>query len=210
MRSFYRLGVVLVGLFLLLMTSCIDSEKPLSDPKEAKPVKELLGVWRVSDGQGGTQYYHVGLAGDKFPAGMMQVAIVDHRKDGRIESDSNVFFAFATTLGDRHFLNISTLEPDKLKEAAKTGWKPEMFQGYWIFEYKLAGENISFSRMDGNRKESLIKSQKIKGTIERSKNLFGDQIYFTDSSENLAKVITSPDADKLFQPTGKEGFERVK
>lgn len=206
MRSFYRLGVMFAGLFLLMMTSCIDSEKPLSDPEQAKPAKELLGLWRERQEDGSTRYYHVGLADDMnmFPGRLMQMAIVDHHKDGTIEADPNAFFLFPTTLGDRHFLNITVLEPDQLKEVKKSGWKPEMFKGYWIYEYKLDGDKVKLLMMDPEQKKSLIESKKLKGIIKT------DQISFQVSTEDLVKLITSPEAAKLFQPAGKEELERVK
>jgi hypothetical protein len=203
MRSHYRFGVVFAGLCFLGLTSCIDSENPLSDPAQAKPATELSGVWRERQ-EDCTRYYHVGLAGDKFPSGMMRMAIIDHKKDGVLEAVDCSFFLFTTTLGDRHFANITLLEPDQLKEIAKTGWKPEMFKGYWIYEYKLDGDKLSIMRMDWDQKELLIKSKKLKGTIKT-----GD-VSFQESTENLVKLITSPDAAKLFQPAGKEDLERVK
>jgi hypothetical protein len=188
------------------LTSCIDSDNPLSDPEQAKPAKELLGLWRERHEDGSTRYYHVGSANksEMFPAGMMQMAIVDHQKNGTIGVAKDSFFLFPTTLGDRHFLNITVLEPDQLKEVEKTGWKPAMFKGYWIYEYKLDSDKLRLLMMDWDQKKSLIESKKLKGVIK------SDQVSFQESTEDLAKFITSPDAAKLFQPSSKEELERVK
>ncbi len=202
MRSNYRLGVVLAGVCCLGMTSCIDSDNPLSNPEQAKPVPALAGVWREQCDDV-TRYYHVGLAGDKFPPGLMQMVIVDHKKDGTIDPIVNGF-VFATTLGDRHFINISVLEPEQLKDVAKTGWKPGMFKGYWIYEFRLDGDKISLIKMDWEQKKSLIKSKKLHGVIK------GDQVLIQENSENLARFITSPEAANLFPPAEKEELERVK
>jgi hypothetical protein len=203
MRCFYRFGVLFVGLCMLGMTSCIDSENPLSDPGKAKPATELSGVWRVKQDDG-TRYYHVGLAGEKFPGGLLRMKIIDHSKNGELGVDENTFFVFTTALGDRHFVNVTLLEPDQLAEVAKTGWKPEMFKGYWIYEYKLDGDKLRLLGMDWDQKKSLIESKKLAGIVKN------DQVSFNVSSEKLAKFVASPEAAKLFQPQGDEVLERVK
>lgn len=203
MRSYYRFGVLLLGLCFLGMSSCIDSENPLSDPEKATSATELSGVWRVHE-KDVTTYYHVGLAGDKFPSGLMRMEIIDHKKNGVLEINESGFFLFTTTLGERHFVNITVLEHEQLKEAEKTGWKPEMFKGYWIYEYQLRGDKIRLLGMDQDQKKTLIESKKLQGVIKEG------QISFQESSENLAKFIASPDAAKLFQYVGKEELERVK
>ncbi|MCC6124614.1 MAG: hypothetical protein IT426_06615 [Pirellulales bacterium] len=203
MRCGYRFGVLLVGLCFLGMSSCIDSENPLSDPEKAAPATELSGAWRVKQ-EDGTRYYHVGLAGEKFPAGLLRMKIIDHSKNGELAVDENTFFVFATAIGDRHFANVTLLEPDQLAEAAKTGWKPEMFKGYWIYEYKREGDKLRLSGMDGDEKRTLIESKKLAGVIGN------DQVSFKESSEKLAKFVTSPEAAKLFQPRGDEILERIK
>jgi hypothetical protein len=203
MRPINRIGLVLLGLCFLGMTSCIDSENPLSDPAKATPATELSGVWRVQQ-DGGTRFYHVGLAGEKFPSGLMRMAILDHTKDGVLSVIDGNFFLFTTTLGDRHFVNITLLEPDQLAEVAKNGWKPEMFKGYWIYEYRLRGDKIRLLAMDQEQKKKLIESKKLQGVVKP------DQVSFQESTEKLVKFITSPEAAKLFQPRGEEVLEKVK
>jgi hypothetical protein len=203
MKGYYRFGVVLAGMCILALTSCIDSENPLSDPAQAKPAKELAGVWRIRQDDG-IRYYHVGLAGEKFPAGLMQMTIIDHRKDGRMTVEENAFFLFATTLGERHFVNVTALEPEQLAEVAKSGWKPETFKGYWIYEYQLKGDKIRLLGMDQEQKKTLLESKKLKGVIKN------DQVSFQESTENMAKLVVSPEAAKLFQAAEKEELERVK
>jgi hypothetical protein len=203
MRSYYRFGVVLAGLCFLGMTSCIDSENPLSGPEQAKPAKELLGAWRGAQ-DGGTRYYHVGLAGEKYPPGVMRMEIVDHQRDGTLQVQDSPFFLFETVLGERHFVNVTALEPEQIKEVAKTGWKPEMFKGYWIYEYRVNGDKLGLLQMNGDQKKALIESKKLKGVIK------SDQVSFQESTEKLAKFIASADAAKLFQAAEKEELERVK
>jgi hypothetical protein len=203
MRSCHRFGLLLLGFCFLGMTSCIDSENPLSDPESAKPVKELLGVWRANQ-DGGTRYYHVGRADKHFPNGILQMKIIDYDKDGVLKVDGSNFFVFSTTLGDRHFVNITALEPEQLAEVDKTGWKPSMFKGYWIYEYHLDGDKIRLFATDWNQKKALIESKKFQGVVKT------DQISFKESSETLAKLITSPEGTKLFNSGGEEAVRIAK
>jgi hypothetical protein len=208
MQFHRRWGVFFLGVCVLGLTSCVDSDNPLSDPQQAKPATDLAGVWRVNTDEG-TRYYHVGLAGDKFPAGVMQMTMVDHKKDGTTQSLDRFYF-FTTTLGDRHFANITTLEPDQLDKVNEAGWKPETFKGYWLYEYQLKDGKIHLLQIDWDQKKSLIEDKKIAGVIEKAKGWGGDDIRFTESSERLAKFVTSPEAEKLFHPAERNDLERVR
>jgi hypothetical protein len=202
MKCSSRFAAVFAGFCCLAMTSCIDSENPLSEPEKAAPAKELSGVWRERQDEG-SRYYHVGLAGEKFPPGMLRMIMVDHRKDGALEANPDTFFLFATALGERHFVNVSALEPEQLREVEKTGWKPDTFKGYWIYEYQIQGNKIRLTRMNDEAKRALIESKKLKGAVN------SDGASFKESTEKLAKIIASPDAAKLFQAADREELERV-
>ncbi len=89
----------------LLLSSCGDSENPLSDPLKAKPDKQLAGIWRRTDDSNGVEYYHVGRAGGKLPPGIMRAVGVVHNKDGTINPPEEMLL-FSTTIGEKHFLEL--------------------------------------------------------------------------------------------------------
>ena len=74
--------LLILALLCPLFTSCEDSDNPLSDPKEAVVDSVLVGTWRLKSKDGEVVYYHVGKAGDKFPAGMLRVIAVTYDKNG--------------------------------------------------------------------------------------------------------------------------------
>ena len=89
-------------LFLLSVAVCLcasgcDSKNPLSDPQTSKADERLAGVWRDRSDDGDT-YYHVGHAGEKFPACMMRVVLIKHSK-GEVEppGDSLLFLRSSGT-----------------------------------------------------------------------------------------------------------------
>ena len=68
MKPLFFIGVAVC----LCASGCDDSKNPLSDPKTSKADERLVGVWRDRSGDGDV-YFHVGHAGEKFPACMMRV-----------------------------------------------------------------------------------------------------------------------------------------
>ncbi|MBN2580363.1 MAG: hypothetical protein JXB10_15365 [Pirellulales bacterium] len=206
MRSFQKFGLLSLGLFLLTMSACYDSTVPLSQPEQAQLDKGLLGVWKVSQENGIVRYYHLGRAGEGYPSGLMRLVMIDHHPDGEmsVPTENAVFVCFPTTLGKRHFLNVTAFEKKDRKAIAASGWKSK----YWIYEYQLDGDKVKFAGMDYDKKKAAVKSGKIRGEI-KEKNDGGADVYFTDTPKNLADFITSNAAKDLFK-WNKEEAVRVK
>ena len=57
---------------LSLACGCVDSKNPLSSADTAKVDEGIVGTWRETTNDGET-IYHIGLAGDKYPAGMLRI-----------------------------------------------------------------------------------------------------------------------------------------
>ena len=193
MERFPKSLVLILGLLCLVFTSCVDSDNPLSDPKQATFDPGLLGVWRGREKDGDVVYYHVGKAGDKFPVGMLRVKTVTHDKNGELpRTDNGDTLVFTTVLGKNHYVNITGMDVEKIKSMGDSKWEPAMADGYFIYKYEITGDKMSVACMDPKQKEAVIKAGKIKGTSE------GDNPRFTDTTENLVRFLASPDADKLF------------
>ena len=96
--------LVEASVLLLVLTGCLPSEHPLSDPTKAKVDKRLIGVWRYKAPEG-TTYFHVGriepemAKKHKLPEGLMVAVEVSLSKDGRVSWDRHLFFS--TFLCDR-------------------------------------------------------------------------------------------------------------
>lgn len=198
-----------VALLCPLFTSCVDSDNPLTNPEQAKVDTNLLGTWRLKT-KAGTEYYHVGKAGEKFPDGMLRI-IITHFDDDGVLSKPNCddTLAFTTNLGDNHFLNITGLDAEKAKTLAKYNWKPSMAEGYFIYKYEVKGDKVEVAAIDRKIKEETIQAGKIKGIIDDNK------VRLTDTTDNLAKFFATQDAQRLFftKEAMGEGFavmEKVK
>jgi hypothetical protein len=192
MERFPKTLVVVMVLLCAVCASCIDSDNPLGDPKKATADTGLLGVWRASEKDGDVTYYHVGKAGDKFPEGMLRVVAVSSNKDGKLDRpNGDDMVMFTTTVGKNHYANVTVIDADAAK-ALGDNWDPSKADGYFIYKYEIAGDKLMVACMDPEQKKAAIKAGKIKGEEE------GDNPRLTDSTENLARFIASPDATKLF------------
>jgi hypothetical protein len=192
MKSFAKLTWAL-GLLLLICTSCVDSEKPLSDPKQSTADPGLSGVWRGQNKDSDVESYHVGLVGDNFPAGMLRIKCIVHDKNGQLpHPDNDDLLAFTTTLGNNHYLNVTSLSTEQIKKLENSKWEPSMADGYFLARYELTGDKLVIAFMDDQQKKEAIKAGKIKGNIDNNPALI------TDTMENLVRFVTTADQEKLF------------
>src|SRR3972149_2295873 len=193
MKKLQKAMLLILGLFCLVLTSCVDSDNPLSDPKQAAVDPGLVGVWRIQGKDGEVVYYHVGQAGEKFPAGMMRVKIITHNKNGELpRPDNDDKLVLITALGNNRYINVTSLDADKIKTMKDSPWEPSLADGYFIYKYEILGDNLTIAGMVPEQKEEAIKTGKIKGTIE------GNKIRITDTTENLARFVAAAGQEKLF------------
>lgn len=194
----------MVGLSLLL-TSCYDSNSPLSDPQQSKPDERLLGVWRFRGEGGEMNYYHIGRGGEKLPAAVMHVVNVQHQPDGNIQRGD--MLNFPTVIGHATYLNAAECDASQLKQLQETGWNAGAFDAYYILRYRAEGDRLHLQLMDGGAKRGAIEGRKVAGKIEKD-NDGNEHAYFTDTPENLARFVSEA-SDTLFVRDGIT-LERVK
>jgi hypothetical protein len=211
MERFPKTLTLILGLLCAVCASCVDSDNPLSDPKQATVDAGLLGVWRANEKEGDVTYYHVGKAGDQFPEGVLRVRTVVHDKNGELDRpNGDDTIMFTTTLGKNHYVNVTVLDAEAAK-ALGGKWDPAKAEGYFIYKYEIDGDKLMVATIDPDQKKAAIKAGKVNGKSKEA----GDDSHFTDSTENLARFIASPDGDKIFftKENPGEGYaalERVK
>jgi hypothetical protein len=181
-----------------LAAGCIDSKNPLSPADTAKVDEGLIGTWRETNPHGET-LYHIGLAGDKYPSGMLRIVQIT-RNDKTLEPPIE-YVAYSSTVDGKKYLNV-VLDPPKLKEFNQTGWKADAIDGYIFVKYELSGDKATVWSTKQKSKNDAITAGKIKGTAEKQNN----DVRFTDTSENVAKFIAAA-GDDLWEEPGH--MERV-
>jgi hypothetical protein len=161
---------------------CVDSKNPLSSADSAKVDEGIVGTWRESTNDGET-IYHVGLAGDKYPAGMLRIiAVTSH--NNTLEAPSH-YVGYTTTLGGKTYLNI-VLDEGKIKDFGQNGWDAEKVDGYYFVRYKIDGDKGTVWSINNDTRKEAIKAGKIKGVIEDQ-----GESHFMDTGENVAKFVAA-------------------
>lgn len=213
MKSLFLLGVA-----VCLGASGCDSKNPLSDPQTAKADERLAGVWRERNGDA-DGYYHVGHAGEKFPAGMMRVVMIGHRK-GNVEPPAE-FLIFPTVIGDKSFLNVVAGRCDKLeaslpaaavygeqlKRLDKNGWTPDAVDGCGFLKYQFDSDKLLLYSINEEAKQKAIKIGKVKGVVKNSEKFLSSK--FTDTTENVARFVAEA-GESLWDTKPSLQLERVK
>ena len=192
---------IVIPAALLSLTGCDDSKNPLSDPQTSKPDERLIGVWREqgTDGQG--TYYHVGRAGEKFPAGMLRIVEITLTK-GKLESPVE-YLAYPTVLGDKTYLNVVLLEPEEIKRLGEKGWNADAVDSYTFLKYQVDGDKLLVWLIDDAAKKRAITEGKIKGVIVPNKPAM-----FTDTADKVARFVAEA-GDGLWDMKNPERLERV-
>ncbi|MHB8974900.1 MAG: hypothetical protein ACYC4N_31105 [Pirellulaceae bacterium] len=197
--------LLLVAVFSLLLTSCIDSKYPLSDPQKSKPDERLVGVWRFRGDNGEVNYCHIGHVGEKLPASVMRVVNVQHMPDGKMHSGE--LLAFPTSLGDKTYLNAAEAKPSQFALLEEKGWTDEAINKYLIVRYQITGDVLTLQLIDQEAKKRAVEAGMIKGMSEKDQD--GNiRVHFTDTTENFAKFVAEA-GDTLFSKDGLR-LERVK
>jgi len=165
-----------------LSGGCIDSKNPISLADVAKVDEGLLGTWRETTDQGET-IYHIGLAGDKYPAGMLRIIGVE--RHGKTLAAPQEYVAYSTTLEGKTYLNV-VLDPAQIQVFDQDGWKADKIDGYIFFKYQLDGDKATVRGVNSTAKREAIQAGKIQGVVKDSNN-----VRLTDTSENVAKFIAA-------------------
>jgi hypothetical protein len=198
MKRWTMLGLT-VCLFLI---GCDEAKHPLSDPNTAKPDKRLLGVWRWEGPNKEVGYYHVGRAGDKFPAAMLRIVEIKHDQ-GKLEPPEE-YLAFPTQLDGKSYLNVILDGTQKVVQTLDAkGWRPDAVPSYTFLKYQLDGGKLVVWLIDEEAKERAIRSGKVKGVTEANK-----PARFTDTPENVARFVAQA-GDSLLNLDDPAHFRRI-
>ena len=184
---------------ILYAFGCENSENPASDPEEVEPVPELMGVWRAQWSDDEVQFYHVGEAGGNLPESMLRVELVTHKKNGELKTHDQLMIVIPGDTGDKPILGAAAVDREVFTAMQKEGWNAEEVGDYFLFTYRLEGENLFLRGVDHNEKRRVIEKGIIEGEVtEREAPHRGMRARLTARTEELAEFLASPDADKFF------------
>ncbi|HMF20279.1 MAG TPA: hypothetical protein VKE98_23930 [Gemmataceae bacterium] len=199
--------LVLPGLVFLL-SGCIDSEAPLSDPDKAAPDEKLLGKWIHEDkGFKPVQFTIEKVAAPGYPTGIMKLTC---RRLAKTDQETpQVGFVFRSELKGKTYLNLCGKMVDELPMLPP--WNKVRANGFRIFKYSVKEHTLTFWFVDD---ESVLKTAvmhgKLNGTIRPMGYLdFEPTVRLKDTTANLARFLASED-EKLFSGRKKLVLTRAK
>ena len=166
-----------------LACGCVDSTNPLSSADSAKVDEGILGTWRQSTNDGET-IYHVGLAGDKYPSGMLRIVAVT-RHNNTLQAPEHYVGYTDRRLNGKSYLNI-VLDEARIKDFDQNGWDADKVDGYYFVKYKLDGDKGTVWSVNDDTRKEAIKAGKIKGVIAEQ----GDN-HFTDTGDKVEKFLSA-------------------
>jgi len=173
--------IVLLYLSCLLLSACIGSENPLSQPGEYENDPRLTGTWFIQN-KDGSGYIHISRGKED---GWMDIATIGFEDVRGLDVD--FCKGFATHLKNGKFLNVqcrSNLE----KEPG------DKYSDFQILNYDISNENeLRLMALNGNYVQKNIKEGHLKG------RMFKYSIKITASTQNLVKFIQKSDIDQLFK-----------
>lgn len=163
------------------------SKFPLSQPGEYEPDQRLVGIWLFKADEK-ESYFHF----SKERNGWSDMVAVDYDTKGRM--GYGVFKVFTTPIDTHHYMNIKIINIGVLE----MGDTPS----YILAKYEIVGKDKLYIRLLSSQEVAQgIEDGVLQGEIKNKKK---NEIYITDSSENLIRFIERSDIDKLF---GNSPFE---
>lgn len=161
-----------------MLCGCPVAQQPLSNPADAAPDAQLLGVWQAHDKGEDLVYLHIG----RGKQGLMDAMLVEHGEDGRYKVFH--YSAFPTQYEGMTLLNI--ISPEDHKDTP----------GYDIVRYHVDGKrSLSLALMSEDVVKQAINDGKLKGKV--GPGTFDDTT-ITASGKELLAYIKSADQSKLF------------
>ena len=199
-RPFTLCVIALVGLLLpgFAMRAeadlGVESNRPLSDPRQAKIEERVVGTWRGTI-QGKPYFLHVGIGNIVGQSNWMELVMVKQAEKPSFYMYHKI--GFPSTIGDKCFFNVANVS--KLIPQLRGSKTEELISSvarYDIYKYEVTEDYLDIWAANQKFVRESIKAGKIKGT----------DATIDDTAENLIRFVES--APKLFGK--KVRYTRVK
>ncbi len=189
------LGLLLPGFAMRAEADLgVESNRPLSDPRQAKIEERVVGTWRGTI-QGKPYFLHVGIGNIVGQSNWMELVMVKQAKKPSFYMYHKI--GFPSTIGDKCFFNVANVS--KLIPQLRGSKTEELISSvarYDIYKYEVTEDYLDIWAADQKFVRESIKAGKIKGT----------DATIDDTAENLIRFVES--APKLFGK--KVRYTRVK
>ncbi len=187
-------------------------ENPLISPDKCEQLLELHGAFKTQNPD--TKkigYLHIGSAGVDFPAGFLQIVVVQQTDDKR-PLGATSFVAFAVPVSDSYIIHIPMPEDCNLEQQlTKLGnrWDVEQIDHYTLLRLTRTETGFALFLLDEEFLASQIESKQLAGRIEENvdqttnpRTLGNRTTHITANTAELRKYFNSTALDKIFENDG--------
>jgi hypothetical protein len=211
-----RLRPLLYAAVVLLLASCVESDRPLSDVLKAAPDARLYGLWARTSESGDVDYLHIGFetsepldrARTEPEPGLMRYCTVAHSNQARGLGKAGEGRFYRTQINGEDFANW-VIPADEAQRKPLT---------YCFLKYQVNDKQLILWDQDPEATAKAVERGQLKGVVKRKKNqgvpLAGefDELRLTDTSENIAAFLAGG-GDKTCFPdktSAKTVYNRVR
>lgn len=138
------------------LSSCVESENPLSDPATCVADPDLYGTWSSVGDPQYSQIVVIGRPGrfrdgealltlKNVPAGMMRYAQIETGPNRSVNEAGSLDF-FVTKIRRDSYVNLISYDQKPWPEVGEEGlkaWTKERIAGYVIAKYQVAGDKLT-------------------------------------------------------------------
>lgn len=214
----FRFGIrsllVLTAATVALIVGCTYPvvENPLILPDKCEKLPQLHGAFKMQNRDSKkNSYLHIGSAGDKFPAGFLQIVIVQQPDDER-PLGATSFVAFAEPVADSYIIHIPLPEDSNLEQQLNKlehKWDVSKVASYTLLRLTKTKTGFSIFLLDEDFLASQIQADQLAGRVEQNVNKATDPptvgrrtTRITAGTAELRQYFDSTRLDKLFEKSG--------
>ncbi len=195
----------------LLLSSCVQSKSPLSDPDKAKSDERLIGAWSLSEkGPNGPQYtlFFIGKSGHRgAPSGIMKMVQIDIDRENNVKTKEPLYF-FTTSVGNRSYANL--FEGAVFDRAKFPPWDKRNIQEYVLIKYEVEGDKLTVWLGNPKAAEAAVRKGQVKGLVQETGRFIKLKHVTLTDAEGLSRFLANGGDKVLFPDDGKSVFSRVK
>ena len=191
-----RTHLIAALLLTVSLTSCYESQVPLSEPNPATTDESIKGVWHAVIEKNDV-YLHI----IPMRPPLLKLIRVTHVNVGGFYNLDELEM-FPTVIEGRRYMNLKYLMPKDAEDE-----KGELEQRFTFLKYDLSREGVlTVWGLDYEAWKKAIAAKRIKGTAWET--TWGSNVRLDDTGKNILNYLSAKDTDREFRIVGQ--FRRIK
>lgn len=212
-------SLAVVSVLVVVVSGCVLSENPLSDPARTVVDEDLCGAWARTQNGRIDQYAIVGRPdGGKLPPGAMTLQLFDVDENKTTTTAPSVFVFFISKLGKNEYWNL-LVHPDPsdrgsvapLENVDFSKWLQKAEHRFLFCRAVRTKEEITLLEMDSEAVAKAVNEGKLRGRVSRNPKKIPElSVHLTESTANLEKLFGSDAATEFFAKDSSRTYKKLK